>query len=194
MKRLFIAVPIDEKVRMQIVRGILHDVTLQKMPVRWTTFENLHLTMQFLGDVEEKRIAALRGIIDALPLPERDEYLEFTAAGAFPNRNEPRILWLGIRENRFLQLIRREMTTALQRQGFEADRKPFRPHLTLGRVKNNAVLPDGALDYLIQAAEKNAAGRSPLDRVTLFESRLRQSGPIYSKCYERIFRQEYSVS
>ena len=188
MKRLFIAVPIEDKVRMVIVKGIFRDINVQKMPVRWTSYENLHLTMQFLGDVEEKRIPDLRRIIDDLPLPEKAEYLEFGSVGAFPNRNEPRILWLGIMENRYLQQIRWDMTASLRKMGFEADRKAFKPHLTLGRVKNNVVLPEAALDQLAQAAEKNTVGRSALDRVTLFESLLRPSGPVYTKCYERVFR------
>ena len=86
MKRLFIAVPIREGTRTQIVRGIFNDPSVKRLPVRWTAYQNLHLTLQFLGDVEEKRIPELKKIMDALSIPETADDLSFTGLGAFPDK------------------------------------------------------------------------------------------------------------
>ena len=184
MKRLFIAVPIREGTRTQIVRGIFNDPSVKRLPVRWTAYQNLHLTLQFLGDVEEKRIPELKKIMDALSIPETADDLSFTGLGAFPDKAAPKILWLGIREHQLLRQLQRGLTNSLLRAGFEADRKAFKPHLTLGRVKNEAQIPSAAMDQLSELIAGQQISPSPADRITLFESRLQPAGPIYTALYE----------
>lgn len=192
MKRLFIAVPIREGTRTQIVRGIFSDPFIKKLPVRWTAYQNLHLTLQFLGDVEEKRIPELKKIMDTLSFPEKADDLMFTGLGTFPEKAAPKILWLGIADHKPLRRLQRELTDLLTRAGFEADRKAFKPHLTLGRVKNEAQIPAAALDRLRELIAGQQFSPSPIDRITLFESRLQPAGPVYSAVYEKGFRERSS--
>lgn len=184
MKRLFIAIPIQEKTRNEIVKGFFADETVRKLPVRWTAVQNLHLTLQFLGDTEEKRIPALKQIMAQAAGAGVCGDLVFTKVGAFPDPASPRIIWLGIQRNEYLLKMQRELTQKLLESGFTADRKKFKAHLTLGRVRENAELPEGVLHHLEEIRNGILISNSPLDRVTLFESVLRSGGPIYSVVYE----------
>lgn len=185
MKRLFIAVPIQESVRNQIAKGVFEIEASKKMPVRWTPVQNLHLTLQFLGDVEEKRIPLLKQLLDQIKRPERQEELVFNGIGTFSNRNFLRIIWLGINTNAYLQIIQRSLTISLDEQGFETDHKKYKPHLTLGRVRDNTLVSNEILDSFETAWSRLQIRSSVLDRVTLFESRLYPGGPVYSAVYDK---------
>ena len=186
MKRLFIAVPIAEALRGCVSRIISGDEGLRRMPVRWTPAGNLHLTVQFLGDVEEKRIPTLKAILDRLSIHIDPGVLRISGAGAFPNKKDPSILWLGFEENPALPGIRKQIDEALTRAAFEIDRKPFRAHLTLGRVQRDRHLTAEELRHFETAFKADLFPDSPLDHVTLFESRLRPGGPIYTGLYEKV--------
>ena len=186
MKRLFIAVPIQERSRNEIVQGIYADVNIKKMPVRWTAVQNLHLTLQFLGDVEEKRIIKIKEILEKIYLPTKKEKLVFKGVEAFPSSSAPRILWIGIEKNDYLLKIQQYVTRSLDEAGFTVDHKRFKPHLTLGRVRENVSLPIDAFTYLEEIRNGLNVSYSLLDRVTLFESSLRSGGPIYTAIYEKM--------
>ena len=78
MKRLFIAIPIQNESKTKIVSGILSDEKIKRMPVRWSAYQNLHLTLQFLGDVDEKRVGDLKQILNRIRVPASKEYLKFS--------------------------------------------------------------------------------------------------------------------
>ncbi len=189
MKRLFIAVPIGEQSRTEIITRIMSIETARKMPVRWTAPQNLHLTLHFLGDVEGKRIPVLKQILNRIPPHKTAETLRFTNIGAFPDLSAPRILWLGIEKNPALLAAQKRLAEDLALNGFEFDKKRFRAHLTLGRVKEGGSVTAEQTDQL-----KNRIGCAPIcpslfDRVTLFESLLRPGGPVYTTLYDKILFQ-----
>ena len=188
MKRLFIAVPLGAPIRREISGIISGDEKLRRMPVRWTAETNLHLTLQFLGDVEEKRIPKLQAILDSIMLSQDPGSLQITKAGTFPNKNNPSILWLGFAENPALPQIRAQLDSALAKNSFETDGKPFKAHLTVGRVQRDRQLPREDYLYFEDRFTQTPLSESPLDRVTLFESRLRPGGPIYTGIYEKVLR------
>lgn len=187
MKRLFIAVPIQEKTRNEIAQGIFADTRTKMLPVRWTNIQNLHLTLQFLGDTDEKRIPVLKQILNRLGTSGIAEELTFTNIGAFPNPSNPRVIWIGVKENESLRKMQRQLTADLIRNGFSADQKKFKAHLTLGRVKENVTVPADMIQLIGVLREKLDLSVSPLDRVTLFESQLKPGGPIYTVLYEKNF-------
>ena len=185
MKRLFIAVPIQEKTRNEITCGILSDETTKRMLVRWTPIQNMHLTLQFLGDTDEKQIPVLKQILNRLGTSDITEELTFTNIGAFPKPSNPRVIWIGIKENESLRKMQRQLTADLIRNGFAADQKKFKPHLTLGRVKEHVTVPADMVQRIGELRDKLDLSVSPLDRVTLFESQLKPGGPIYTVLYEK---------
>ncbi len=185
MKRLFIALPIADASRTAVYRGIISAPALRDLPMSRTGYANLHLTLQFLGDTDEKRVPELKKIIDALPAPESAQSIHFTAPGCFPNRAEPRVLWLGMEENAYLLKVQRGLTNTLAEAGFNVDRKRFKAHLTLGRVRQGASFPADGLARLERTAAAVTVPDSPINRLTLFESRLQPGGSVYTVLYER---------
>ncbi len=184
MKRLFIAIPIQSESKDKI-KGLLSDTRLNHLPVKWTAYQNLHLTIQFLGDVDEKRIGDLKQMMVRIKEPVRNEFVKFTEIGSFPGGTNPKIIYLGIDKPEFLQKIHQQISRDLAKNGFIPDRKPFKPHLTLARVKEYGVVSTEDLFYLTEKFKHDPIAASPLDRIILFESTLKPSGPVYSSLYEK---------
>ena len=105
--------------------------------------------------------------------------------GSFPCTSSPRVIWLGIKQNDYLQKIQYRITQDLIRNGFETDRKKYQPHLTLARVKDGFELSPEYYTYLEALRSGTEIENSPLDRVTLFESRLQPGGPVYTALFEK---------
>jgi len=106
------------------------------MPVRWVEPTNVHLTLQFLGNVVSTHIPSLTAALAPAVAMHDALFLRTDAVGAFPSTDAPRVLLLGLRgaDDRLLAL-QHSVTEAVRTvEGVVADRKPFRPHLTLGRV------------------------------------------------------------
>ena len=192
MKRLFIAVPVEERSRTEIAARVFSDENAKKMPVRWTPVQNLHLTLQFLGDTEEKRIPVLKQILNRIPQHEIEEKLVFTDIGAFPDLSSPRIIWLGIAKNQTLLNIRKRISDDLTRNGFEFDKKGFKAHLTLGRVRDGVSVSAEQIEILKNVVDQSPISPSCFDRITLFESQLRPGGPLYTGLYDKILFQKES--
>ncbi len=185
MKRLFIAIPIQDESRIQITRTFLLDEAAKHMPVRWTAIQNLHLTLQFLGDINESRIPDLKQILNRIVVKDHPIFLRFSDFGAFPNLKQPRILWLGIEKTDHLNMIHSHIIDDLERNGFEVDRKPFTAHLTLGRIREGQYVSPKEIDYLKEISKRQKINDSLWDRIILFESQLRPSGPVYIPIYEK---------
>src|SRR5918995_1389034 len=140
--------------------------------MRWTRPENIHLTLKFLGDI---RAEALDGIRDALG-EACAQHASFDAVlaelGAFPSARRARILWIGVGAGSDrLRSLSADVDDALAPLGFEREKRPYVPHLTLGRVRGgplNLDLPSGG-----------GGTRFRVGRIELMESRLAAKGATY---------------
>ncbi len=175
MKRLFIAVDIDEATRVQVGRisSGLRGAIETHAKTSWVRPDRMHLTLHFLGDVDgtfEQRVRrALTGPIRVAPFD-----VTFEGLGLFPERGAPRVLWLGLRDG--LEPLRRIEKALVDTLGVERHQDgPFTPHLTLARFRNRVTRGTLAGIARIPAS----AGPSRIDRVTLYESRLSPAGPAY---------------
>ena len=106
--------------------------------VRWVSPGRIHLTLKFFGNIEELKIdsiaAAIRGPVSAA----KPFHLNVRGTGAFPNLRSPRIIWIGlVDEEGRLAALQKEVESSLEKIGFEPEDRPFRPHLTLARVKSS---------------------------------------------------------
>lgn len=185
MKRLFIAIPVSERSKEQIISGLLSNNYVKTLPVRWSKPQNLHLTLQFLGETEEKRISELRQIINRIQPPQCHEELLFSNIGAFPDTEAPKVVWLGINKNEYLLELQQYISDELIKNRFSFDRKKFRAHLTLGRVKGMAIFPSNAVERLNEIRSSINIDNSAMDKIILYESLLRPNGPIYNSIYEK---------
>ncbi len=149
--------------------------------VRWSRPEGIHLTLKFLGDVEESQIDAIALAVQEAceNIPAFDIFLE--GAGAFPNARQPRVFWLGVKEpSGRLESVQRDIENALEPLGFAREKRAFSPHLTLGRVK----FPDH-LDRVSQYLEEHALNSLSFraDTVVLMKSTLKPQGAVYTPLF-----------
>jgi RNA 2',3'-cyclic 3'-phosphodiesterase len=195
MIRTFIAVELPDDLRRSVVRvqeklkralpisGRQSDVRLQ-----WVRAESLHLTLKFLGDIEESQLepirAALSGAVQAVP----SFTMEVEGIGAFPDAHAPRVIWAGLRAGppqHALLTLASTVEAALVPLGFQTEEKPFSPHLTLARVKGGSRALGKVLYHSLQAGPESsgALGTLPVESVALIKSELRPTGSVYTRLF-----------
>lgn len=176
MIRAFIAIDLDPQV-IENIRRTIEDLKPLIPGVRWVSAKNFHLTLKFLGDVEESLIdnvsAALSGAL--CPFPRLS--INAKGLGVFPNLRRPRILWVGLAGNALTTLAAR-VESALEPLGFAAGQRPFTPHLTIGRWRQIDRPPKTLGEALASWRNRNF-GESTVDKMVLYQSVLKPDGPIY---------------
>ena len=184
--RIFIAVTLDRAARGKVaglVEGLRRNRTFTVPAVRWVPEANLHLTLRFLGEVDERGASA---VSEALVSPWT--HVPFTVslgpAGVFPPRGAARVIWLDVRDGADeLRALQRELERRLATIGYARDRQPFRPHLTIGRIRRDARAAGRAIGRAVAAIDVPAI-RWTVDRVVLMESRLSSDGAAYHEVAE----------
>jgi 2'-5' RNA ligase len=181
--RLFVAVDIGDAVRQEatrvisVLRRLLESV--ERPPkVVWVKPAALHVTIKFLGEVDEREIESLQSRL-APPIEVAPFEIEWRGVGTFPSNRHPRALWLGvINGGASLAHIEAEVSRRVAGCAAELNERALLPHLTLGRVK----MAGAAIDWpkILKAAEVRQVS-SRIDRVVLFRSRLSQHGPHYTE-------------
>ena len=138
---------------------------------------NIHITLQFLGDIRPEIVAAIDRQVGERLADVPPFSLEVRGAGAFPNLERPRVVWVGVALSEELKFLQRRVVTGLHGLPIKRDRKPFRPHLTLARVRfsRRRVLAEALKPYL-----KESFGAIAVDRVILYQSTLKPSGAEYT--------------
>ena len=138
--RLFLALNIEPEVRRR-VHAAMHALRASSPDVRWVDESKLHLTLKFLSEQPESLVAPLSAALDKAAGQSRELDLQFGAVGAFPNFRRPRVVWVGVAPDPKLELLHHDVEVACETVGLGVDGRPFRPHVTLGRVDK----ADGAL-------------------------------------------------
>ena len=179
--RLFIAVTIDTNVVAGMSESIdeLRQRVATSAPrarVRWVPAGQLHVTVRFIGEASETHAANIATALGpALPL-ERFE-LAFRGLGVFPGRGAPRVFWAGIVAGvEHLAAVESDVTRRLDTCGIAPDGRPYRPHVTLARVKDAGGL---RVRGLFDGIGHRAFGTSAVDAITLFQSRPSSDGSVY---------------
>ncbi len=135
--RLFIAVnlPREERARLEREAGALRAA---RLPVRWVATDALHLTLKFLGEVAEARLAEIERSLTEVAADFAPFGLELAGLGAFPNLRNPRVVWVGVQAPPELAQLARAVEETMAGLGFPREDRPFSPHLTLGRAERDA--------------------------------------------------------
>ena len=180
--RSFIAVEIPEEVR-QKLREVLRELRGSGAEVKWVHPEGIHVTLKFLGETNRETLEALSAVLRPLAAGFAPFEVKAQGLGCFPSLRNPRVVWVGLAEERgALSELQRGIETAAAGFGFPPEERPFKPHLTLGRVRSSK----GKIP-LIQVIERNAGlglGSFRSEQVILFRSDLRPGGAVYSKIEE----------
>jgi len=175
--RTFIAFETPEAIR-QSITAFQSDLRRYGADVRWEPPDKFHVTIKFLGKTEESQLPVLTRQIQSVCGTHRSFEVWYRGAGAFPDLKHPRVIWLGCEnEDGTLAGIKSALDTALLPHGFEIEGRPFRPHVTLGRIRS----PEG-LHYLTPKLENITFEplMGTIREVLIVKSVLRPQGAAYT--------------
>ena len=173
--RLFAAVPVPEPAREQILT-LLGKLREAGWPVRWVHDEGLHMTLKFFGEVAPERLDVIAEALRFAAHGAGALALELGELGAFPSRNRPRVLWVGVQAPAGLELLQDRIERGCEAIGFPPEGAPFQPHITLGRVREGQRLPTAGLEDHAEGFERVAFVARQL---VLYESMLTTTGLRY---------------
>ncbi len=146
--------------------------------VKWVLPENMHWTLQFLGEVEQLEIPGVCSAVAAGALEVDSFDLEVRGAGAFPAPDRPRTLWIGAGAGaQAMVALHDAIQRKLSRLGYRSEHRRFVPHLTLGRAGRNS--PARPLVRELAGLAEFDAGSMLVDEVTVFASKPTSDGPLY---------------
>jgi 2'-5' RNA ligase len=188
--RTFIAIELDDKLRNSL--GRLQDQLREQVvpgSVRWVRPEGIHLTLKFLGDtpleeVEEVKVALAQAAATVGPFTFR-----LAGLGCFPSTRQPNVVWVGLHESSgTLTRLRDAVEADVAPLGFPTENRPFKPHLTLGRVQRTGSRrqPSAArgIGEVVAVTTIGTIGEMTAHTVSYIRSDLKPSGAVYTTLSE----------
>jgi 2'-5' RNA ligase len=176
--RTFIAIDLEGGLKAAL-RELVGKLETLADNVKWVNAGGLHLTLKFLGETPDEKAAEIAETLRPLCAGHAAFPMRFKGMGFFPpGRNHPRVIWVGVESDRRLAGLQTDIEEAVRKFGYEREKRDFRPHLTVGRVRFPA-----RMDRLLQEVERRAEeffGEMPVVKVTFFRSVLAPSGAEYS--------------
>lgn len=177
------ALPLTEVIERELGK-VIALLKEQGGKVRWVAPENIHMTVRFLGETDEDRVPKLIALMNKIAPDFAAADVVIDRLGGFPNLNRPRVIWAGLVMDEHVERMAkmaRQVELAVRQLRFEPEKKGFKPHLTLARVKD----PRGVQTL---AAFMDSYRFNPLhvrlDRLVLFKSTLTPKGSIYERLHE----------
>jgi 2'-5' RNA ligase len=171
--RTFLAVEIPESVR-KVIHDLIQIEAKKELPIKWVKFENLHITLKFLGEIEENNKSKMAPAIAEICQKHSPFSVQLAGLGCFPNPRNPRVVWVGVKQGgEELCTIAADLEEELARFGFKEEKR-FHPHLTIGRIKKFCKVDD-----ILTKSVSTDVFR--VNSIVFFKSTLKPDGPIYEK-------------
>jgi 2'-5' RNA ligase len=182
MLRSFIALEIPPRIQQVIT---LASASLQKsLPrplVRWVSPQNIHLTLRFLGETSSIILDQVVATLEIEASNHTPIDIQVANFGAFPNSERARVLWVGLQAPSTLSDLYKSVETITTNLGFTNKERGFSPHLTIGRVNQNATSADlKKISICLHQTEMGVLGCFQVEAIAIFKSNLRPSGPLYT--------------
>jgi len=175
--RLFVALNLPSSVR-DALWGAAAPLRDLGLPVKWVRGDGIHVTLKFLGDVDDAREPELRGALGRAVAGAHTLPLALGGFGVFPDFRRPRVIWTGIAPEPGLEILQDQVEREFAPLGFPTEARAFRPHVTLGRASREARA--GAFAGLEAAlARLTFAETALVDSVDLMQSTLQSGGAVY---------------
>lgn len=180
--RTFVALPLDSHIVTSL--HALHQ-QLKSLPVdvKWVNPQSIHVTIKFLGHVEEAHLESIYEAIQQGISRIKPWRVGVKHMGTFPGMRNPRVVWVGLDDpTGAIMTVQNQVEAELVKVGFEKERRAFTPHLTVGRVRS----PKGKKDlvsFLVDEREREF-GEMHIDRVVLYRSDLKPTGAVYTALKE----------
>jgi 2'-5' RNA ligase len=182
--RVFIALDIPQDAKDVLVETVRQLRTVIPSGVRWVDPQGIHLTLKFLGNID---YSVVDDVLGAMKMASENYEgprfsLSLSGLGLFPNDRQPRVLWAGTAGDLdSLRTLQALVDEAVSRLGFSQEKRPFRPHLTLGRVQDG--VPKGTRRFIGEAIVKTQLPPTSaweVDKIRLIQSTLTPQGAIYA--------------
>jgi len=180
MKRIFTAIDISDEARWQ-VSDYITDLRAEFPNVRigWDKPEKLHLTLKFLGDIDQVQLHNLTEAVNETAKQISDFKLKISKTGAFPSKKNARVLWLGIEdEKRSLQGLNKILEVECEGKGFAGEKRNFKAHLTIARLRE----PQNSKELIEKHLQNDfESGEFSVSEVVVYQSLLQKTGSVYAK-------------
>jgi 2'-5' RNA ligase len=179
--RCFIAIELPEEVISHLA-GLQQSLKKSRADVRWVNINNIHLTLKFLGDIEETSVNSIIRAIRGTCKNHKSINIDIRGIGTFPAGRSPRVLWAGVGNNGELLHLQKEIDKEMASLGFAPEKRGFSPHLTLGRFRSSRGRDE--LMATIDMITHDSFGQFDVRSVYLIKSDLKPSGAVYSRIAE----------
>ncbi len=178
--RAFIAIALPDEIKLFLSR-VQAGLKAAGADVKWVAPQNIHLTLKFLGEIDDARVEKCSLIMEEIASHTGCFSARLSEIGAFPGINSPRVIWIGIdKGNDEVKRLAGELETKTLAVGFSAEDRPFSSHITIGRTRSSSRRQE--LAKALSAANEGLFKETPEFRVkniTLFQSTLTPKGPVY---------------
>jgi len=181
--RSFIAIELPDELKLGISQLQAQLKTGKQLPVKWVDPYSIHLTLKFLGNISTDKISEITRAIEVATRGVSPLYLEVKGLGAFPNLRRVQVVWVGVSgELAKLSQLHQRIESNLAPLGFAPESRPFTPHLTLARLREQASLDEQqSFGQLIASTKFEAVYGFKVDSINLMRSQLTRAGAIYSR-------------
>ena len=184
MIRAFIAVEIDQSLK-QKISELISKLKKSDTNIKWVNENQIHFTLKFLGNIEESKVQAISAVLKSITSHSKEFALTLSDIGAFPNMKRPRVIWIGADKGADnLKILADKIEIELEKLGFEKEKREFKSHLTLGRVKNSKNKKRDSDHFLKLQKWSLSLGEIKIDKLILFQSTLTPKGAIYTPLSE----------
>ncbi len=184
MTRTFVAVDLGAEARTYLAREIAR-LSRALPSVRWTNPESLHLTLAFLGELDDERLALVEAAAREAARAVKPFTLHVAGLGTFGRPYAPSVVWAGVSGNvRRLIALHVALAAELEARGFPHEARPFSPHLTLARLRAPLTAPElGRLTSLLGPTAKDSPQAEvpiPVDHIDVMKSELLRPAARYT--------------
>jgi len=180
--RSFVAIELPQNVKNELAQLESELERPDHRFVKWVNPGAIHLTLKFLGNVPTKQIPEISNAIEQASKEIPLLHLQIASLGVFPNLNQTRVLWAGIKgETASLQGLQQKIDSSLVPLGFAEEKRSFTPHLTLARVREGTSLIDRkGFGELVMSTNFESKYPISVETINLMKSQLTPDGAIYT--------------
>jgi 2'-5' RNA ligase len=177
--RTFIGIDLGKAIRDR-VQALQEALARSADHVKWVEYDNLHLTLLFLGEVDDRELPAVCKAVSGVTQARRAFALSIETCGCFPNPRRPRVLWVGAgRGTTEVCALHDDLEAPLQELGcYRREERKYTPHVTMGRVRSER--PDDLLSAALAKKSDWKGGETTVEEIRVMSSELASRGPIYT--------------